>query len=110
MSAPATVAERRGNPLGAIGRSWALTAGQGWRVFFFVILLFLVAFVIQIAVGGTLGVAFGLLPGADEPTSVRNLLLAALNAFFTSVLVLLGVLINVALYRRLTTDFADTFS
>lgn len=110
LSAPATIAERRGNPLGAIGRSWALTAGQGWRIFSFVILIFIVAFVVNIAIGGTLGTAIGLLPGADDPTSIRNLLLAALTALFTTLIFVLGVLINVALYRRLTTDVADTFS
>lgn len=110
LSAPALVAERRGNPFAAIGRSFALTAGQGWRIVFFALLIFVVAYVVNIAVGGTLGIAIGLLPGADDQTSVRNLLLAALNALFSSAIFLLAILINVALYRRLTTDVADTFS
>ena len=104
VAVAAAVAERRGNPLASVGRSFALTRGQGWRIFFFIFLVFLVAFIVQIAVNGTLGTGIGLLPGADDRFSLRSLLLAALGALFTALFFILGVLLSVALYRRLTAE------
>lgn len=110
LAAPAMVAEGRMNPFAAIGRSFALTRGQGWRIAIFAILVFIVAFVIQLAVTGTLGLVFALLGNADNPYSVGKLLLAALQAVFTAALSILGIAVWVALYRRLTVDVAKTFS
>lgn len=101
LAAPALVAGRLVNPLEAIRRSWSLTQGQGWRVFFFAFLLFLVALVVQVAISGTLGLAIGLLPGADDPWSLRSLLLGALTALFAALFFLLATCVWVALYRRL---------
>lgn len=101
LSAPALVAGRLGNPLEAIRRSWEMTRGQGWRIFFFAFLLFVVALVVQVAISGTLGLAVGLLPGADDPWSLRSLLLGALTAFFAALFFLLATCVWVALYRRL---------
>lgn len=110
LAAPALVAERRGNPLTAIGRSWALTRGQGWRVFFFVLLILIVAFVIQAALLGTLGLLFAYLSDASNPYSVGKLLIAALEALLTSATFVITLTIYVALYRRLTVDIGKTFS
>lgn len=102
MLAPAAfVGEARRNPFAAIGRAFALTKGQGWRIFFFVFLVFLVVLVIQLAVGGTVGTVLGLLAGDGDRFSLGRLLLAALQAAFTSLFFVLGVALWVALYRRL---------
>lgn len=102
LAAPALVAERRSNPLAAIGRSFALTKGNGWRIFFFAFLIFVVALVVQLAVNGTLGTAIGLLPGADDRASLRNLLLAVLAALFAGIFFVLSTALWVALYRRVS--------
>lgn len=101
LSAPAFVAERRTNPADALGRSFALTRGQGWRIFFFAFLLFVVAAVIQLAVGGTLGTLLALTAGDADRFSLGNLLLAALDAIFTAIYFILSAATWVALFRRL---------
>lgn len=101
LAAPAMVAERLSNPPKAIGRSFALTKGNGWRIFFFAFLIFVVVFVVQVAVNGTLGTVIGLLPGADDRASLRNLLLALLSALFAGLFFILSTALWVALYRRL---------
>lgn len=102
MLAPAAfVAERRANPIAAVGRSLSLTKGQGWRIFFFVFLIFLVVFAIQLAVGGTLGVGAALLTDGSERFGLGQLLVAALAALFATVYTVLGLVLWVALYRRL---------
>lgn len=110
LSTPSLVAERSYNPVAAVGRSWALTKGQGWRIFFFAFLIFLVAFVVQVAIGGTLGTVLGLIAGDGGQFSIGKLLLAALEALFASVFFILSVALWVALYRRLANDPAKTFS
>lgn len=100
LSNAALVAERL-NPVAAISRSFALTRGQGWRIFFFVFLVFLVAIVIQAAVSGTVGTALALLAGDAARLSLPKLLLAAIDALFASAFFLLAAALWVTLYRRL---------
>lgn len=109
LSGPALVAERL-NPVAAIRRSFALTSGQGWRIFFFVFLLFLVALVIQAAVSGTVGSLLNLLAGDAARFSLPKLLLAAIDALFSSAFFLLAATMWVALYRRLSATVASTFT
>lgn len=100
LSGAALVAERVG-PIEAVRRSFALTKGQGWRIFFFVFLVFLVASVVQRAVDGTVGALVGLFAGAVPRLSPAGLLLPAIDALFASVFFVLGATMWVTLYRRL---------
>ena len=54
MTFPAVVCEKAG-PFRAIGRSWALTKNNWWRVFGALVVVFVLLFVITIALGGVLG-------------------------------------------------------
>lgn len=54
MAFPAVVCEKAG-PLKAIGRSWNLTRDNWWRVFGTLVVVFLLLFVITLALGGVLG-------------------------------------------------------
>jgi hypothetical protein len=54
MAFPAIVCERAG-PFKAIGRSWNLTKDNWWRVFGTLLVVFLLLFVITLALGGVLG-------------------------------------------------------
>jgi hypothetical protein len=54
MTFPALVCEKAG-PLRSIGRSWELTKDNWWRVFGTLIVIFLLVFVITLALGGVLG-------------------------------------------------------
>jgi hypothetical protein len=61
MAFPAVVFERTG-PFSAIGRSWALTKGNWWRVFGTLLVVFLISFVLQIVLAAVAG---GLLAAGD---------------------------------------------
>lgn len=108
LSGAVVAAEGRRNPLGAIARSFALTQAQGWRIFFFAFLVLLVALVIQLALGGTLGAVVKLAAGGGGGRfGLGALLLAALEAAFASLYFLLGIALATALYRRLATGTAS---
>ena len=62
MTFPAVVFERTG-PFAAIGRSWALTKGNWWRVFGTLLVVFLISFVLQIVLAAVAG---GLLAAGDS--------------------------------------------
>lgn len=109
LSNPVLVAERL-NPVAAIRRSFALTRGQGWRIFFFVFVVFFVALIIQLAVSGTVGSALNLMAGDAARFSLPKLLLAAIEALFSSAFFLLAAALWVALYRRLSADAGRTFT
>lgn len=100
LSPAASVAERRTNPLAALGRSFALTAGKGWRIFFFVFLILLVVTVTQLAVQGIVAVAFAVV-GDGVLTGIGKLLVSASISLFAAVSFVLSVLLWVALYRKL---------
>jgi len=109
LSGSALVAEKL-NPLTAIRRSFVLTKGQGWRIFFFVFLVFLVALIIQLAVSGTVGSALNLLAGEAARFSLPKLLLSALDALFSSAFFLLTAALWIALYRRLSAGAGRTIT
>lgn len=101
LSGPALAAERL-NPLAAIRRSFALTRGQGWRIFFFAFLIAMVALVVQLAVSGTAGTLLNLMGNDAARFSLPKLLLAAIGALFSSAYFLLAAALWVALYRTLS--------
>lgn len=101
LGGPALVAERGGHPLRAVARSWALTGGHGFRIALFVVLVFIVAFIIQMATDVTLGTGLRLIATPGDPFAAGNALLAALQAVFETAYFGLGVLLVVTLYRRL---------
>jgi len=86
---PALEKEGTGNPIGALGRSWTLTAGNGWRLFAFYALLFVAMMVITMIVSGVLGLFFGLL-GTEVARAgdalVTSLAYAAWATLFLAVL------------------------
>ena len=79
MSAPVASAEHAG-PIAIIRRSWALTSGYWWHLFGFVILFFIGAIVILLAVGAASGVLAGLFLGPVDPMSASALLVALVQA------------------------------
>lgn len=102
VAAAALVAEGKRNPFDAIARSLALTKGAGWRIALFILLIFLVLFVMQLAINGTLGAFLQLLRGGDA-MGLPALLLAMIKGAFATVTTVLTTLIGVALYRQLAT-------
>jgi Membrane domain of glycerophosphoryl diester phosphodiesterase len=76
MAFPAVIFERAG-PFRAIGRSWKLTADNWWRVFGTLVVVFLIALVVNFALGAVLGIVAA---GSD---SISEVAYAVLNTIIT---------------------------
>lgn len=97
LAAPAQMAERIGNPIRAMGRSFALTAGNGWRIAGFVALIVVVAVIVASAVNAVLGILFNLV----LPNDILGAGLALLRSTIGATTALLILLLGAALYRQL---------
>ena len=80
MTFPAVVCEKAG-PFRAIGRSWALTKDNWWRVFGALLVVFILLFVITIALGGVLG---AVLLSSDTMSEVAFAILTTLIGLLIS--------------------------
>jgi Membrane domain of glycerophosphoryl diester phosphodiesterase len=76
MSFPAVIFERAG-PFRSIGRSWKLTADNWWRVFGTLVVVFLIALVVNFALGAVLGIV------AAASDTLSELAFAILNTIVT---------------------------
>lgn len=96
LAAPAQMAERIGNPFRAIGRSFALSAGNGWRVAGFVALIVVVAIVVASAVNAVSGILLSIV----LPKDVLGEALALMRSAIGAATALLLLLVSAALYRQ----------
>ncbi len=98
VAAPAQMAERIGNPLKAMSRSFDLTRGNGWRAAGLVILVAIVAGVTSSALGSVIGAVIqaGLPDDAAKPVD------ALFRATLGAVTALLMLLLSAAIYRQLS--------
>jgi len=72
----AVVASERLGPIASIRRSFALTSGQFWRLFGFLLMLMVGFFVVALTIGAVIGGIVTILLGRPEPWSVSLLLVA----------------------------------
>lgn len=98
LAAPAQMAERIGNPFRAIGRSFALSTGNGWRIAGFVALVVVVAIIVASAANAVFGIVFSLV----LPKDVLGEVLALLRSAIAATTALLLLLVGAALYRQQT--------
>lgn len=101
LSAPVASAEAVG-PIGILRRSWELTAGKWWRLFGFVLMFFIGAVVVLIAVGSAVGAVLGLTFGGIDPLSLSALILALVQAFLNAVLTTVFGVMLARIYVQLT--------
>ncbi len=94
---PVMVAERMTNPVAAIQRSWDRTAGRGWRVSGFLLLIAIVGWIALSAATSVIGVVAGLV----LPEGGKALVAAAADAVGGAGLALLLVLLSAAIYRQI---------
>lgn len=96
-AAPAQMAERLPNPFKALGRSFELTRGNGWRIAGLVILLAICAAVLTAAINFVIGIVLTLVvPLAALPTAA-----ALLRSILGAATALLILLLGAAIYRHL---------
>lgn len=97
LAAPAQMAERAGNPITAIRRSFALSTGNGWRITGFVLLIFVVGIIVASAANAIIGILFSLV----LPKVILGTGLALLKSTIGAATALLLLLLGAALYRQL---------
>lgn len=90
-------AEHRMNPIWAFGATWSSTRGNGWRIAFVIVLIFIVGVIAGMAAGAVLGVIAGLLSGA-EAAQITNTVVSTLVSSVTGLIILL---VQLAIYRQL---------
>lgn len=67
-------------PADAIRRGWALTTGQFWKLFAFVMALVVLALIVQLVSRSLFGIAGGLIGGSSLATLFAGLAVAVVNA------------------------------
>lgn len=109
LASPVLVAEMRRSPFSALGRSWELSRGLGWQIALLVLLVYVAALVINVAVSSALGIVIVLLLGSE---GVGGLLLAIVGAILSAATTLIATVLLTAIYRALTSrpDLTKRFS
>lgn len=100
VSAPVASAETVG-PIGILKRSWALTGGNWWRLFGFLVLLMIAALIVLAAVGAVMGAIAGLLLGGTEPMSIGALLVALVTQLAIGALSVVFLVMSARIYAQL---------
>jgi len=94
---PVVVAEERRNPFAAIGRTFAVTKGNGWRILGLIFLTGVAGYIAAGVVNMATGILFTLLAGKD-----LGALLAMIVASATySAVAIVFLLLYAAIYRQL---------
>ncbi len=98
---PVIVAENRRNPFDAIGRSFAVTKGNGWANLGLILIVVITFWVISLAATVVFGSIFLLLDRTAGIGGVGALLLLILQGIIGATFNLVLVLLLASLYRRL---------
>lgn len=101
MAAAAASAEPIG-PVAILRRSWTLTAGHFWALFGFMVMFFVGAVVVMIAVGAAVGVLVTLLIGPMDPLSASALVVALVQALVNTAVTILFAVMLARMYAQLT--------
>jgi hypothetical protein len=92
------VAETHRNPIAAIRRCWALTAGHGWAVFGLILIVALAAAIVVGVATTLIGIVLVLIAGQDIGQLLVLIVRTAGNAAMTTLLLVLFA----AIYRQLS--------
>ncbi|HEX8213842.1 MAG TPA: hypothetical protein VF582_00045 [Allosphingosinicella sp.] len=98
ISGAVMVAERRRNPIAALGGSWRLTKGKGWAVAGFLLVVFVVGWIFSLAVTSVLGSIFLLAAGNE---GLGPLLVLILDSALEAAVSVVMIVLYAAIYRRL---------
>jgi hypothetical protein len=101
MSGPIASAERAG-PIAILRRSWALTAGNGWPLFGFLVTFVIGSIIVLIAISSALGAVIGLLAGPIQPMSAAALILALLQSLVSAAITTLFAVMLARIYLQLS--------
>lgn len=97
LVAPLVAVEGERNPITALRRSWALTRGNFWRIFGFIVLAMLLFLVVL----GVIMLLVGLVLAIATSGEVQRVLAAAVSSTLTAVALLYFIGILAAIHRQL---------
>lgn len=100
FSAPVASAEHRG-PIAIVKRSWDLTSGHWWQLFGFLVIFFVGAGLVVLAIGSAAGVVIGLFFGKVQAMSAAALVLALIDALVSAAITTLFAVMLARLYLQL---------
>lgn len=92
------VAETHRNPIAALRRCWALTAGQGWAILGLILIVALAATIVVAVASSLLGIVFVLIAGQETGRLLTLIVATAGNAAMVTLLLVLSA----AIYRQLS--------
>jgi hypothetical protein len=98
--APVTAAEAERGVSGIIARSWELSRGNGWSIFFLTLVVALVASLTAMVIGVLIGLVCRLTAGPEGIAIIETGVDAALGAAIATIMISLSV----AIYRDLSVD------
>lgn len=101
---PAVAVEEPVGPIAMIRRSWALTSGNWWRLFGFLVLFIIGAAILVLATMAVFGMIARLLLGGIEPLSVGALLVSLAGEVVTAAVYLLLMTMLARIYVQLAGD------
>lgn len=108
LVAPVLVKESVSNPLAALRRSWALSNGNGWRLFAFYCLLIIAYLVVVLVVSMILGVLFGLF-GPKSAQFGDALVTGVMNAAWATLFLAVLSAVHDQLVGPSQAHFSETF-
>jgi hypothetical protein len=100
MSAPIASAETVG-PIAILQRSWRLTQGHWWALFGFLLIFFIGAGIVVLAIGSAAGVVLGFTLGKIQPMSAAALVLALIDALVSAAVTTLLAVMLARIYLQL---------
>jgi hypothetical protein len=101
MITPVAAAEE-GGPIAIIGRSWRLTAGHGWKLAAFLVLVAILWIVISLSAQAVFGSLIILLAGPLRPGSATMLLIILVGAILTTFAAVYMYSLTARIYAQLS--------
>jgi hypothetical protein len=100
MAAPAASAEHVG-PIATLRRSWTLTGGHWWQLFGFLMMFFIGAIVLLLAISSALGLAVTVAIGPVKPMSASALIVALVQSLASAAVSTLFAVMLARIYVQL---------
>jgi hypothetical protein len=100
MAAPAASAEHIG-PIRIITRSWALTSGNSWRLLGFILIFFIGAIILLMAIQSVVVLLVSIVLGPVDPMSASALVVALVQAIVNAAISALFAVMIARLYVQL---------
>lgn len=101
LPSSAVASAEHSSPIAILRRSWELTAGNWWRLFAFMLLVLIGAFVLFAAVGSVVGLVARMVFGDLGPLSLGGLLVAIVSQLLSALISVIFFVMIARIYAQL---------